>query len=979
MAHALAAQAPPGAGRDAVSPEAPEAHPLVVTRRIQQALEADSLQVVARQWAARSRQNPGDRLARFALATIARLRYDYQTADAAYRSLFLNAPADSITAIARIDYGKSLLVRNDLPAARAQTDSGASAARAARDRMLEGAAYVELGLLRALTGGMKPGLAAVDTALRLLPVHAVELRTFALARRADLMAVSGDPAAEGEAAVALREAARARSRGAMAAAYRAAGKGAELRGETDRALAYYDSTTAILRAARDRASLGVVLLRVAGIRVSRGEFGEAKRLMHLARVEAEASREGVVLGSSDMGLGAAALNLRDYRTAHDYLSRAHGTFVGQGDPMSAYLARYYLAMIAHRRGDHALARREIIAVADSSRKYGDTESLFQALRSVATVAIAQGDRRGATGALADARALAVQLGMTRWLGELRDDEGRLALSRGDFSRAERLLTTSAAGADSLNHLQLYDTRTRLAEALARQGKLAKAERELTVAADALDRYRAALGDRELRLFAFQATALERDDPVASFAWALNAIADGGRAPAAFALAARRRARELADAMQRAAALRRGGGVAGDTTRAIGGVDASTLAASLPPGTALLEYVAGHAGSPTTLFRVTRDQVTSHTLPPGDSLTERVRTLVTLLEAGDDPRALSRRLGSELLDDAIAGLPATITRLVIVPDGVLHRVPFDALRMADGRFIIERFAVAVAPSASVATSLWRERLEDVRPMRLLALGDPVFSPGDTSSGANEFRSGFAASGGLPRLAASGREARLVGRYAPESELRLRAEAAAEYVRRTRLDGYRVLHFATHAVVDDQSLTGTALALSPTVGDPGFLTPGDLAALTLDADMVVLSACRSAGGVVVGGEGVHGLTAALLQAGARSVVSTAWRVRDEGIVPMVDGLYRELARGKPLGDALRDAKVAAIARGAPPAEWAAFQVIGNPMVRVPLREPRWHPPTPLAAGAGIVLLVVAGIYGARTMKRRASDRRSVPSPA
>ncbi|MGH7536669.1 MAG: CHAT domain-containing protein [Gemmatimonadales bacterium] len=78
--------------------------------------------------------------------------------------------------------------------------------------------------------------------------------------------------------------------------------------------------------------------------------------------------------------------------------------------------------------------------------------------------------------------------------------------------------------------------------------------------------------------------------------------------------------------------------------------------------------------------------------------------------------------------------------------------------------------------------------------------------------------------------------------------------------------------------------TALALTPGQGEDGFVTPGELAGLRLDADLVVLSACRTAGGVVVDGEGVQGLTAPLLAAGARSVVATSWQVGDQLTVPL-----------------------------------------------------------------------------------------------
>jgi CHAT domain-containing protein len=192
-------------------------------------------------------------------------------------------------------------------------------------------------------------------------------------------------------------------------------------------------------------------------------------------------------------------------------------------------------------------------------------------------------------------------------------------------------------------------------------------------------------------------------------------------------------------------------------------------------------------------------------------------------------------------------------------------------------------------------------------------------------------------GAPKLVGASREARLISRYAPAADVRLGRDATAAFLRHADLRPYRVLHFATHAFVDEQSLARTALALAPGGGENGLLGAGDLAALSLDADLVVLSACSSAGGVLVGGEGVQGLTSPLLQAGARSVVATNWRITDQRVVPFIEKFYDALARGLPVTDALRAAKLSAVHAGEPPRIWAAFVAIGDPLVTVPLRAP------------------------------------------
>jgi hypothetical protein len=161
----------------------------------------------------------------------------------------------------------------------------------------------------------------------------------------------------------------------------------------------------------------------------------------------------------------------------------------------------------------------------------------------------------------------------------------------------------------------------------------------------------------------------------------------------------------------------------------------------------------------------------------------------------------------------------------------------------------------------------------------------------------------------------------------------------------------------------------LALAPDSSDNGLVGPGDLAALRLDADLVVLSGCRTAGGVLVEGEGVQGLTAPLIQAGTRSVVASQWRIADRSTVTFIQAYYQALAQGLPVGDALRAAKLDALRRGAPPKEWAAFITVGDPLVRVPLRAP-W--PDPWRSGVLVATLALGAAGIAYSYSRRRAIR-------
>ena len=121
-------------------------------------------------------------------------------------------------------------------------------------------------------------------------------------------------------------------------------------------------------------------------------------------------------------------------------------------------------------------------------------------------------------------------------------------------------------------------------------------------------------------------------------------------------------------------------------------------------------------------------------------------------------------------------------------------------------------------------------------------------------------------------------------------------------------------------------------------------------------------------MVAGEGMQGLTTPLIEAGARAVVATQWRIGDKSTVKLVEDFYSGLGHGLPVAEALREAKLAALHRGAPAAEWAAFTVVGDPLVRVRLREPAPRVWPWLAAGGG-ALLLLAGYFVVRRRGRTA----------
>lgn len=212
-----------------------------------------------------------------------------------------------------------------------------------------------------------------------------------------------------------------------------------------------------------------------------------------------------------------------------------------------------------------------------------------------------------------------------------------------------------------------------------------------------------------------------------------------------------------------------------------------------------------------------------------------------------------------------------TKLIIVPHGVLHYVPFAALYDGEG-YVIDRHGIRMVPSASVLRFL--QKAKGAGKDRLLAVGNPdVGDPKLDLRNAEE-------------------EARSIAKTTPSATVLLRSDATKSYVK-ANADRYRVLHFATHGLFDPANPLGSSLLLARDKDDDGRLTVAELYHLRLDADLVTLSACDTALGKVAGGDDVVGFTRGWLFAGASSIVSSLWKVDDLATRDLMIDFYANLA--------------------------------------------------------------------------------------
>lgn len=347
------------------------------------------------------------------------------------------------------------------------------------------------------------------------------------------------------------------------------------------------------------------------------------------------------------------------------------------------------------------------------------------------------------------------------------------------------------------------------------------------------------------------------------------------------------------------------------------------------------------------------------------------------------------------------------RLLIVADGALQYVPFRALTVPTPPGTAEpiplgfQHEIINQPSMSSLAALRGEMTRRARPPKLVAvLADPVFERDDSrlqTTGGEELAAllpnesaevGHAlrdfsfknSRGGISRLASSLDEAEAIMEAVPDGSgfKAVGFDASRETLNRIDLSQYRIVHFATHGILnnDHPELSGIVLSLLDEQGRPqnGFLRLHDIYNMNLPVDLVVLSACNTGLGKDVRGEGFIGLTRGFMYAGASSVLASLWKVEDAATAELMKHFYDALLKeGLPPAAALRKAQKAMWEqkRWRSPYYWAGFVLQGEYKenngaaagARINIRKA-------VESGAVIAALYLAGFYAVRRNRRRAT---------
>jgi tetratricopeptide (TPR) repeat protein len=908
--------------------------PRAIIREAERAVKERRAPTLERQWDRALAQHPDDAADLFAKATLERLTYRYADATRDYDRIRALSPSAGGVFRAFAALGESDIASNAarLAEASAAGTAALTIARASHYRSAEVLARLVLGALRLRDAPPAVALALFDSAVSLVPARDIDLRARARCYRATALARTSKPEAVTEAKAGAKLARRAGALRIVALCLHVAASGYERLGRYYSADRLFDTAGRLARSLGDRRELASILQWRGYAAFEREQVDSAQRLLGEAREEAEATGSTSVMAWSSLNLAQVSIALDDPVSAESYVARALTLMRQLGDQWGTTTALGYVAALALQTGDVERADTLFRELESRASQGGDASTTAQLDVSLASIAARRRDWPRALALLDSASAAFRRAGYPAAPSTLPYEHGVIALWRNQVADADRLLRAALEQTDSSEHVTRYIEQSRLAAARLAAGDTVGAEHWLAVATDEVDGWRRGLSDSTLRVLAFQ-IADRFGGPDLGTASVLGAVATSGHIAPAFELAERRRARLLHDRLLRtreAALASRGSRVAIelDATH----LTLAAVARALPANAALVDLITGRGGQPTTAIVITRRDAFAVSIAPIDSMRADIARLLAIIQAGNADTVIAARLGEATLGAVVRRLPAGITNLVLLPEDALHRVPFAALIVGHAR-IAERFAVHEAPSGAVALSLWSNR-PPPGPVRMLAFGGAPFPLDDERNppATRAFFAGFASNGGLTALAASATEAREAARRWPRSLALVGADASEANLKRIPLAQYRLLHLATHAQVDERAPGRSAIALAAGGGEDGFVTSADLARLRLNADLVTLSGCSTALGVLVDGEGILGLTGPLLQAGAHSVVATLWPVNDRASAEFVRRFYGFLASGSTAIEALRLAQLDAIRRDLPTRDWAAFALTGDGFIRV-----------------------------------------------
>ncbi len=383
--------------------------------------------------------------------------------------------------------------------------------------------------------------------------------------------------------------------------------------------------------------------------------------------------------------------------------------------------------------------------------------------------------------------------------------------------------------------------------------------------------------------------------------------------------------------------------------------------SLPDDkTGIVEYFVGE--KKIFIFSCTKDKLLVYRLSPEESRStlRLVKNYIKLLSSKyfscADCEIAGEKLCERLFMPIRSQFAGKINKVFIIPDRDLFYLPFETLvcgrsahkQRRESRYLLDEFRISYGPSASTLMHIINEKRENNPRFDLLLVGDPLFGKNNNFyQEADEFEDilheyYFTKRFSIYPLRYASKEIRSISSLFKRNTIRIlsKEKATEENVKLMPLKDYRIIHFATHSLLDEKHANRSALVLNLD-GDSredGFLQAREIYNTKLNSDLVVLSACQTAMGKIERGEGIQGLTRSFLYAGARTVLASLWKVDDKSTAEFMKYFYTYLSQGKTKQEALCMTKIKMLrSRYNRPYHWAAFILIGDSDSKIDLHSP------------------------------------------
>ncbi len=731
-------------------------------------------------------------------------------------------------------------------------------------------------------------------------------------------------------------------------------------GDYAKAIEYQQQSLAILREIKDRKGEGASLGNLGLAYLSLGDYAKAIEYQQQSLAIAREIKDRSGEGASLRNLGIAYYSLGDYAKAIEYQNQSlaiareikdrQGEGASLGDLANAYLSLGDYAKAIEYQNQSLAIKQEIKDRQGEGQSLGNLGAAYYYLGDYTKaidyhqqrLAIAQEikDRRGESAALSN-------LGIA--YDSLGDYAKAIDYQQQGLAIAREISDKNGEG-QSLNNLGF---------ALQKSGNLTEAENVLRTGIDTWESLRERLRDND----AYKISIFEQQNR--TYRLLQEVLIAQNNPNAALEISERGRARALVELLAKRNATRSN----------------SANSPITPPTIALLQQTAKQHNATLVEYSIITDdfkikgkqepheselyiwvikptgEVTFHRsdLKPlwqkentslaklittsRESIGVRNRSELATISAEPTPEAQQQRLAQQrqklqqlhqLLIEPIANLLPTDpqSRVIFVPQSQLFLVPFPALIDASGKYLIEKHTILTTPSIEVlnSTRQQRQRLKaNSNPVSsdVLIVGNPampkVWNP--QSSKLEQ----------LPYLEGAGREAEAIATF-----FRVPAlfdEQATERTIKQRISNARIVHLATHGLLDYGSPQDTgvrdfpgAVALAPGDGEDGLLTSAEILQMNLKAELVVLSACDTGRGKLTG-DGVVGLSRSLISAGVPSVIVSLWAVDDAATTELMREFYQQWQQKPDKAQALRQAMLITMKNHPNPRLWAAFTLIGE----------------------------------------------------